>query len=39
MRDVADIFADISAHQIKGLMIHSQLADYYRFLGLEKYAE
>lgn len=39
MREVADIFADISAHQIKGLMIHSQLADYYRFLGLDKYAD
>lgn len=39
MRDVAAIFADISAHQIKGLMIHSQLADYYRFLGLDKYAD
>lgn len=39
MRSVADIFADISAHQIKGLMVHSQLADYYRFLGLEKYAD
>ena len=39
MRNVAEIFADISAHQIKGLMVHSQLADYYRFLGLTKYAD
>ena len=39
MRDTAEIFADISAHQIKGLMVHSQLADYYRFLALPKYAD
>lgn len=39
MRDTEKIFADVSAHQIKGLMIHSQLADYYRFLGLTKYAD
>ena len=36
---VAEIFKDISAHMIKGLMVHSQLADYYRFLGLKKYAK
>lgn len=39
MRDVSEIYADISAHQIKGLMVHSQLADYYRFIGLDKYAD
>ena len=39
MRNADQIFSDISAHQIKGLMIHSQLADYYRFLGLDKYAD
>ena len=39
MRDVAEIFSDISAHQIKGLMVHSQLSDYYRFLGLNCYAD
>ena len=36
---VEEIFKDISAHMIKGLMVHSQLADYYRFLGLRKYAK
>lgn len=35
----AEIFSDLSAHMIKGLMAHSQLADYYRFLGLPEYAE
>ena len=39
MRDIAEIYADISAHQIKGLMVHSQMADYYRFIGLDKYAD
>ena len=39
MRTIEQIFSDISSHQIKGLMIHSQLADYYRFLGLDKYAD
>ena len=39
MRNVEQIFSDISAHQIKGLMVHSQLADYYKFLGLGKYAD
>lgn len=39
MRSVEEIFSDITAHQIKGLMVHSQLADYYRFLGLNKYAD
>lgn len=39
MRSIDEIFSDISSHQIKGLMFHSQLADYYRFLGLDKYAD
>lgn len=39
MRNAKEIFSDLLSHQIKGLMIHSQLADYYRFLGLDKYAE
>ena len=34
-----EIFSDLAAHQIKGLMAHSQLADYYRFLGLPSYAD
>ena len=35
----AEIFSDLAAHSIKGLMAHSQLADYYRFLGLPEYAD
>ena len=35
----AEIFSDLAAHMIKGLMTHSQLADYYRFLGLPSYAD
>ena len=31
---VEEIFATISSHMVKGLMIHTQLADYYDFLGL-----
>lgn len=36
---IAEVYSNISAHQIKGLMIHSQMADYYRFLGLPEYAK
>lgn len=32
-----EIYADISAHMIKGLMVHEQFADYYDFLGLSGY--
>ena len=35
--DAKEIFSKISAHQIKGMMIHDQLANYYDFLGLEGY--
>ena len=31
---VEEIFGSLSAHMIKGLMIHDQLANYYDFLGL-----
>lgn len=34
---VSEIFSEIISHQIKGLMIHQQLADYYDFLGLNGY--
>ena len=34
---VEEIFKQISAHMIKGLMIHDQLADYYDFLSLRGY--
>lgn len=36
---LGDIFAKITQHQIKGLMIHSQLAEYYGFLGLSGYSK
>ena len=29
---VEEIFRDLSAHMVKGVMIHEQLADYYDFL-------
>lgn len=32
-----EIFSEISAHMIKGLMVHEQFADYYDFLGLSGY--
>ena len=32
-----EIYAELSAHMIKGMMIHAQMADYYDFLGLEGY--
>ena len=35
---VEDIYTHVSSHMVKGLMIHSQLADYYYFLNLEGYA-
>ena len=34
---VEEIYSEISAHMIKGIMMHSQLADYYDFLGLGGY--
>lgn len=34
---VEEIFGQISAHMVEGLMIHSQLSDYYGFLGLKGY--
>ena len=33
----AEIFSAISAHQVSGLMLHEQMADYYDFLGLRGY--
>lgn len=32
-----EIFAAISAHFVKGMMIHDQMADYYDFLSLRGY--
>ena len=34
---VDEIYAELSAHMIKGIMMHEQLANYYDFLGLEGY--
>lgn len=34
---VEEIFKEISAHMIKGVMIHEQLSDYYDFLNLHGY--
>lgn len=31
------IYSELSAHKIKGLMIHDNLANYYDFLGLKGY--
>ena len=36
---VEEIFSQIAAHMIEGLMVHSQLSDYYGFLGLKGYQE
>lgn len=32
-----ELFAKISAHMIKGIMFHAQMADYFDFLGLRGY--
>ena len=32
-----EIFSNISAHMIKGIMFHAQMADYFDFLGLKGY--
>ena len=34
-----EIFAKLAEHQIKGLMVHEQLANYYDFLGLSGYRD
>lgn len=34
---VHEIFSNILNHQITGLMLHDQMADYYGFLGLTSY--
>ena len=36
---VEEIFSKLSAHMVKGLMIHSQMSEYYGFLGLKGYQE
>ena len=39
MNRVHEIFARISAHQVEGMMLHSDMADYFAFLGAENMAE
>ena len=34
---IDEIFSQLSAHMVEGLMTHSQLSDYFGFLGLEGY--
>ena len=36
---VEEIFSEISAHMIKGLMVHDQMAKYYCFLNLKGYSK
>ena len=39
MATVEEIFSNLSAHMIKGLMVHDQMASYYYFLNLDGYAK
>ena len=34
-----EIYSELSAHMIKGLMVHDQMAKYYGFLNLKGYAK
>lgn len=34
-----EIYSELNAHMIKGLMIHDQMSNYYCFLNLKGYAE
>ena len=36
---VDEIFSKIAQHMIEGIMIHSQMSDYFNFLGLKGYSE
>ena len=36
---IEDIFSQLVAHSIEGLMVHAQMAEYYDFLGLKGYAK
>lgn len=36
---VEEIFKQLSTHMIEGLMVHSQMSDYFGFLGLKGYQE
>lgn len=32
-----EVFSNISAHMVKGIMLHAQMSDYFDFLGLKGY--
>ena len=36
---VDEIYSEIANRMIKGMMIHNELADYYKFLGLDGYSK
>ena len=36
---IEEIYSDLSAHMIKGLMVHDQMVSYYYFLNLKGYAK
>ena len=36
---IDEIFGKIASHMIEGLMFHSQMAEYYEFLGLNGYSQ
>ena len=36
---IEEIFSQLSAHMVEGVMIHAQLSDYYNFLGLKGYSK
>lgn len=36
---VEEVFSEIVSHMIEGLMVHSQMTDYFGFLGLKGYQE
>lgn len=35
---VEEIYSKVACHMVKGMMIHSRLADYYHFINLDGYA-
>lgn len=39
MMAVENVIGKILSHQLEGLMMHEQMAEYYRFLGMDSYAE
>ena len=39
MERISEIFSELSNHMVKGMMLHDQMANYYKFLGLSGYAK